>query len=1401
MSDEGLVNELLSAWERGLAEGRDIPATQLCRDRPDLAPELELRIQAVRRLNHLAAVAAGAGGSSFDQIVSVCEAFTRVWGRTSKPSLDAYLAQVGPDDQPALLRNLLTIDMEQRRAAGERPRIDDYLDRLPPQFANLVREMFLAPLTPDTTVWHGSESSAPVARSHAANRLGNYELLRELGRGGMGVVYEARHVRGGARVALKTLPAVDGASLHRFKREFRALAEINHPNLVGLHTLEADGCHWFFTMDLIEGEDFLTHVRPGGALDESRLRAALAQLVIGVMALHSHHAVHRDLKPSNVIVTHNSRVVLLDFGLIAELDRPGASGTADRLLGTPAYMAPEQAAGDTVTAASDWYAVGTMLYQALAGRLPFTGPGLKVLQDKQSLDAPPLPDDSTVPRDLSELCLGLLRREARRRPDVLAIARVVSAGLATQPAGRVRGQALVGREPHLAALTEALHGLERRSAPQTVFVSGRSGEGKTVLVEHFLGPLRRDSRLAVMSGRCYDRESVPFKALDTLIDALAGYLRSLPETDAALLMPDDIGVLARVFPVLQRVGVVARASAARLSALDEQQVRQRAFLALRSLLTRIARRSPVVWFIDDLQWGDADSAEALFEVLRPPEAPSVLFLGSYRSDETQGSAFLKKWQELQHRHGVRFAAREVKLAPLSTEECVGLVIGLVERDDEAIRRRAAEFARETRGNPFLLTELVGCFDPDADSFQPTPLDAVLARKLGRLPAEAAPLLEAVAVSGQPLPLEEAARAAGHDRPPVPTFLQMRKERLVRLIGPDDSPLVDTYHDRVRETVLEGMDGARRKALHLRLGEVIESAVGGVSPEQAAALESGSQGEAVPRAHDLAYHYDAAGERRKAWVYALLAAEQARRQFALGVAVEQYAVARRNAAEAPATLRCRLAVGCGEALMIPGRYDEATAELEAAAQLTDDPVARATIEGYQGEIALKRGRAGQGAALCERALRRLGEWIPRSRLGWAWALIREPLVHWFHRLFPGRLHRAASSARSDLTSRLYGRTAYAYFMSNSSKAMWGIQAAMNQGERFPPSPALAFGYAGYAITLMMLGRSARALHYVDRSIALSRELNDQSGIANSLLAHGSLLYASARYKEGIAKLDEAIELYRRADLFDINAALLHWGLCQDKLGNLSAIIELSQTVFAKDVPHGDDNSGHFSLFGYSLGTRGNLPFEELRACLRPLPDNVVATSLLLLGEGYWHWFHSRTGEALRVFESAWQMVKTNAALNHLTVATLPWLVTALRRHADTLESDDARQCHRLRKRAFRLAKWAARLTRFFPPHYPHSLLELSHAYTARGRLKKALGLAEKSCAVAEGQSAKYEHAESLLLRGQLERQLGLPQADEHIRTAEAVLAARDEAILQAIRRPAAGWPPRGAAPDPNQEGRD
>src|SRR5262249_5543122 len=229
-------------------------------------------------------------------------------------------------------------------------------------------------------------------------------------------------------------------------------------------------------------------------------RAALGQLAEAIGAVHAAGKLHRDIKPSNVLVTPEGRVVLLDFGLVTELEhQPLEPELPYEVAGTVPYMAPEQAAGEPLSAASDWYSVGVMLYEALTGRRPFAGDHLQVLWDKQHSE--PLPPERWVadlPKDLSTLCEDLLRRRPEHRPPGPEILRRLGAeaGRAGAPIGPSPAAGLrtpfVGRERHLVALEDAFRAT-RQGHTVILYVHGRSGAGKSFLVQRFLERLvRRD---------------------------------------------------------------------------------------------------------------------------------------------------------------------------------------------------------------------------------------------------------------------------------------------------------------------------------------------------------------------------------------------------------------------------------------------------------------------------------------------------------------------------------------------------------------------------------------------------------------------------------------------------------------------------------------------------------------------------------------------------------------------------------------------------------------------------------------------------------------------------------------------------------------------------------------------
>ncbi|MBX7078388.1 MAG: protein kinase [Nannocystaceae bacterium] len=1012
-------------------------------------------------------------------------------------------------------------------------------------------------------------------------RLGRFRVVRRLGQGAMGVVYEAIDDVRGQRVAIKAMHRLGPERVYRFKREFRSLTGVRHPNVVALHELVSDGEQLFFTMELVRGVDFITDVcgpaiqgrRHAPCRDLSRLRAAMLQLAEGVQAIHEAGILHRDIKPSNVLVTPEQRVVLLDFGLVREHGVDEHLGvTADgALLGTPMYMAPEQAIGGQVGPPADWYAVGELLYHALAGAPPFNDLGMLAMlaAKRDSLPPPPSAVVPDVPADLDALCRALLVPDAAARPSGPEIvARLGSAP--ARSAGPRAAEAFLGRGKELAALRDCY--LQASREPVVVLIEGPSGIGKTALAQHFAAEVAARDDALVLVGRCSERESIPYKALDAVMDALAMRLgvHSDPRYVDALL-PRDVRSIVRLFPVLRGVPAIALAAGRRDDEVEPVDARRRAIAALGDMLARIADRRRLVLRIDDFQWADHDSAVLLGGVLRQADPPAMLLLLTVRDGaQREGSPLQRLLAEVAERERM-VPVKRLPLAPLPPAEAEELALELLGGRARRARALAREIVREADGSPFFVGELVryarllesgdglGTSDHAAVS-----LDNVIRSRLERLPQAVRRVLDVAAVAGGRTTQRLALAVACGAEPDPGAIQRLVDERLARVGGPalDDSLEVD--HDRIRQTVLGEIDSGELAKLHLAIAQALSAA--DVTDEPA-----------------LAHHFRAAGEYRLARDHTLAAADQAAAALAFDRAAELYRVALSLDVLAPpeyAEVEAKMA----EALANAGRLLEAARAYRRAAA-SAGPRAIEWLR-RAAEHLLAAGYTDEGRVALDEALRAVGLSLPASNTRAIGSLLvdRARIAMAGLRTKDGSVADATALVRLDVCWAAARGLMFTDGLVGAAFHAQHLRLALRSGEPVRVARALAYE----ANLMAALGADAKvaeaqALNQRAQGIADACD----SDYARAIVAEcsGHIAIAIGDWSTAFTELERAIEIFRdrcTGVSHEVGICRAHAALCLQFLGRVP---ELRERAWALLEETRDRPNPYVS--GFARGILGNM----------------------------------------------------------------------------------------------------------------------------------------------------------------------------------------------------------------------
>jgi signal transduction histidine kinase/tetratricopeptide (TPR) repeat protein len=1255
---------------------------------------------------------------------------------------------------------------------------------------------------------------ARMELGHAATPTvfgGRYRVSRTLKRGHGGeTLFGVDLASGGAPVVLKTTRASEvspGTEL-RLEHEADVLRHLATPSVTPLLDVGREGDDLYLVMPFVRGVTLAERLLRGPLSVDDTIAVALG-LFRALRVAHDHGVLHRDIKPANLIVGEGSPptpVTLIDFGL-ARSGRLDAS-TRDLPVGSAAYVSPEQAGLITgeVGERSDLYSAGVVLFECLAGRVPFQGPTVGELLRQHLTARPPelrslgLP----VPRALDDVIQRLLRKDPRDRyqsadsvlSDLEEIAAALARGerepvLATGARDRrqtVTEPAFVGREAELATFREELARVEAGQS-RLMLLEGESGAGKSRLLDEIaVAALRRG--VWVLRGRGSERSPPrPLHLFDDVVREIVATARSEPGFAATLRA--RLGELAdgvcAILPALCDV-----LAPGRMVALGpEDRLEARSLPALIALLDALGSADrPAMVLLDDCHWAGELSLRVVAEWQRAhapdgrsPHPAHVLVVAAYRPEELSEASPLRRIP----------SARRLALGPLAGPE----VRRLAESMAGPLPAEAVSLVeRLSDGNPFLAEAVVAGLT-EGGALRATPwgwevepqamahaqssrrAGVFLSRRIAGLPAEALRLLSVGAVLGRSFELKLAADLAGQSATAVMDAVAAARRR--HLVWIDASAGACLFvHDRIRAALLERLSADERRRLH-----------------RLAAVELGRSERAGPStAFDLAYHFDAAGDPVSALPHAMQAAREARARSALEIAEIFYRIAVRGAAEADsdAATRRDAAEGLGDVLMLRGRYDEAGTQLLEARRLAESAAAQARIEGKLGELAFKRGDVLAAGEALTRALLLLGRRVPVGFAAMLVSALGQALVQLAHTLLPRRLiaRRRLANGESDLlAARLYSRLAYAFWFSRGQIAtFWAHLSELNLTERYPPTREQAQACSEHGISVTGLPRIlfGRGVRYAERGMAIRRALGDVWGQGQSLNFYGILLYAFGHYQEALAKFREAVAVLRRTgDRWEENIAGAHVASCLQRLGALREAVEECRRVYRDGLEIGDSLAMATVLEVWSKATGGAVPPELVEASMRRSSGDVQARVALLQAEGVRLIGAGRPQKAANAFADG-EAAAEAARLRSEYVSYLPlWRGHALRLAAIEEQAPMGVPCTERLREAEAALRRGLRLARRHRGHLPMALRERALLGAMRGRSgPRTRRDLDRSLAEARRQGARVEEAATLLARGELGALLGWPGAEEEAALARARLYELGAELTPALaERPVAG----------------
>ena len=564
-----------------------------------------------------------------------------------------------------------------------------------------------------------------------------------LGRGGNCEVYKALDSSRQGTVALKIL--IDAQNVMRFKREFRSMSRLDHPNIAQVYDYGEYAERAYFTMEYIEGGDLKQRIRKGkngsGSAerkvpitsdDFNEIKELFVKICEPLEYIHSRKIIHRDLKPANIMLTQDSQIKLMDFGLIKEADILQESLTqTGAFVGTVNYMSPEQGMCRNLDHRTDIYSLGIILYEMLTGQLPFTGTGImdmfmKHIQEKPE---PPRNLNRAIPVELEQVTLQMLSKQPAERPNSVGeIVKILQGTVEPvlidddqtvtisfmpessvtlsmpKPRSGFLEPGLIGREGLLQDFIELIP-TDLGSPCSGLLVSGETGIGKSKLLNE-MGMAARMRYLGYYRGSCLEIEQFPYGAILQPLEAIAERLKTKDKDDCEAILSGKGAILAKICPRFAEIESVR--SLPQPVPLDHAQEKLRAFDAIKTVLENYAKERPFILVIDDFHWADELSSEFLIYLVRSlslivdSSKRRILPVISFKKEEISSNDRMKKVIQMLGRIQSVMVFELTPLDHAQVQSLLSAMLGIANPNPDLV----SLIFRESGGNPFYIEEIL-----------------------------------------------------------------------------------------------------------------------------------------------------------------------------------------------------------------------------------------------------------------------------------------------------------------------------------------------------------------------------------------------------------------------------------------------------------------------------------------------------------------------------------------------------------------------------------------------------------------------------------------------------------------------------------------------------------------------